>query len=125
MDLDKRAPIPCRRDESKLLQPLAQVWLVLNKPQALVQPELPKIRAVEPKSLQKQDWNLPKQPQSLGSSWNPPTDFHLSIDLDTVLSVPGLEEEKIWGKSCSQMSLWPCWACREAIWDGSVNDLHP
>lgn len=109
-------PNSLHKDELKLLQPLPQVWLVLSKPQLPVQPELPKIRAEKPKYLQKQDSNLAKQLQSLGSSQNPSVYFHI----DTILPSP----ERIWGESCSQMSLWASWACRETIWDESMNDLH-
>lgn len=52
----------CTRDASYLPQRLRRVLLVLNKPQALVQPELIKIRVVEHKSVPKQDSDPSKQP---------------------------------------------------------------
>lgn len=54
--------LPCMRDALYLPQCLPWILLVLNKPQALVQPALTKIRVVKHKSLQKQDSDLSKQP---------------------------------------------------------------
>lgn len=52
----------CTRDASYPPQRLPCVLLVLNKPQALVQPELINIRVVKHKSVPKQDSDPSKQP---------------------------------------------------------------
>lgn len=52
----------CTRDVLYLLQHPPWVLLVLNKPQALVQPELTEIGVAKHRSLQKQDSDLSEQP---------------------------------------------------------------